>query len=967
MKTDFHPIACCHLAVLALTVSPLTSLAQIVINSPPTVIGDQFNLNAGETLNVTAGGQVGNSLRADDGSVVNISGGYVGLYFSAHSGSEVNISGGNVGSIDGALVSSITVFSDSVVTISGGTLGDEFQARSGSEVHISGGTVGREFDAALGSNVELLGGDFQLNGVAYTGDSITLKRFVDREGVFTGTFADGSSFLFSAQAGHFGDNLEGVTLTRVAVPPPDLTPKVINSPATDGPSGLRAGQILTVQTGGKLRNNFAAVDATLNIEGGTLGRNTETAGSVVDISGGSVGDFFYAYSGSEVNISGGAVGFRFEAFDSVVNISDGTVGALFMAHSGSVVDVTGGTVDSVRAESGSEIRITGGTVGAGFTLYNSLIAYSGTSVYISGGTIGSALSTEAGSNVELVGGEYRLNGAEYTGSSITLDSEDTFTGTLADGSSFSFSPVAGDELQGVILTSVTLPPLDLTPRVINTPVVIGPSGLRAGQTLTVQTGGQLPENFAVVNATLNIDGGMVGAGVEVTGGAMNISGGNVGAKLGAINSVVNMSGGTLGERSAARLGSVFNFSGGTVGSKFYAAPGGEVNISGGTVAFDFWARAGSDVELIGGEFRLNGANYTGGSITLGNNDVFTGTLADGSTFVFSRMANPLGDELENVSLTRATLPALDLTPRIVDSPVIGGPSGLRARQKLTVQAGGVLQDHFATVGAVLNIEGGVVGTGLEVEGSTVNILGGKVGDYFQAYGSEVKISGGEVGRFSAHPGTTVNITGGNLASFWSFSPIKQVKVNISDNAVIGYLDAYAGSVVRMTGGTVDGRFGVLNAVATITGGYVRGDLSLNNNSTLNISGGIVGGNLSTTSSTGTEISISGGTVEGLLTISSKVKINLFGRQFLLDGILLDGLQIGNAVTITDRDVNLSGVLADGTVFNFELNSKQLRGQDYFSPDALLTVTLVVPEPASLALVALGSLLLCRRWPKPAGT
>lgn len=724
-----------------------------------------------------------------------------------------------------------------------------------------------------------------------------------------------------------------------------LAQVIINAPPTviGDVFELNAGETLNVFPGGQVGHNFRAND-----------------GSIVNISGGDVGDYFYAYSGSAVNISGGIVGFRFEAFDSDVNISSGSVDNLFMAHSGSIVNISGGNVKSMRAESGSEIHITGGTIGAGFTLYNSIIAYSGAMVYITGGTAGSAFNAEAGSDVELVGGEFRLNGAEYTGGSITLDDEDVFTGTLADGSSFIFSPLTGDNLQAVILTQVIIPPLDLAPTIVNSPVIGGPSGLRAGQTLTVQEGGELRDNFAVVDATLNINGGTVGGGVEVTSGVVNIIGGVVGPRLDATNSIVNMSGGILGERSAANLGSVVNISSGTVGSKFYAAPDSQVNISGGVIAFDFWARAGSDVELIGGEFRLNGAAFHGNTITLGAHDVFTGTLADGSTFVFSRMANPLGDELQEVTLTRTMLPMLDPTPIVVNSPITVAPSGLRAGQTLTVQVGGELHDHFAAVDAVLNVEDGVVGDGLEAARSMVNISGGVVGDLFQAYDSNVNISGGEVGRFSAHPGTSVNITGGAIASVWSFSPTKQVVVDISGEAAIGYLDAYAGSVVNMAGGTVDGHFGVLSAVATISGGLVRGGLSLNNNSTVSFFGGTIAGNLTTTSSPGTEVNISGGHVEGFLTIRSAVELNLFGRQFLLDGILLDELQVGKSFTIADRNMILSGVLADGTAFSFDLNSRTTLNVDYISPDATLTVTLVVPEPASVTLTSLGYVLLLRR-------
>jgi hypothetical protein len=963
-----------------LAVTPATAFAQVVINAPPTVVRDGFFLHDGETLNVFTGGEVGHNLRANDGSTVNVSGGNVGLRFFANSGSEVNISGGNVGNIDGALVGSLTAFRDSVINISGGTVGDEFAALAGSYVNISGGTVGREFDATISSHVEIVGGEFRLNGVEFIVGTITLERFVDVDSVLTGTLADGSSFVFSPRAGHFGDNLEGVTLSRVALPTPDRTPQVVNSQVTEGPSGLRSGQSLTLQAGGKLRNNFAAIDATLNIQGGTLGRNTEVAASNVNISAGCVGDFFYAYSGSEVNISGGSVGFRFEAFDSEVNISGGTVGNNLIAHSGSEVSVAGGRVGSIWTEAGSKVNISGGSVGTGGNLSFSLAANSGSEVQITGGAIGFAFAALEGSNVELVGGEFRLNGDEFTGSSITLGSEDIFTGTLSDGSSFSFSPLAGDQMEAVNLTPVILPTLDLTPKNVDSPAGTGPSGLRAGQTLTVQAGGVLYENFSVVNATLNVEGGQVAGGVEVVRGTVNMSSGILGgganispyitndfsSGFDALDSVVNVSGGVVGQRSSARRGSILNISGGTIETKFNAMAGSEVRISGGAFGPDFRANPGSDVELIGGEFRLNGVNYTGNTITLGSGDVFTGTLADGSTFVFSTSAAFLGDKLDGVSLTRVTLPTLDTNPRIVGSPITGGPSGLRASQVLTVQAGGVLGDYFSAINAVLDIEGGAVGEGLEVSQSTVSVSGGEVGRYFQAYGSVVNISAGVVrDQLDARSGSIVNIYGGDVGSL--SSSVNSV-INMLGGIVQGTITAGVAGTVNISGGEVEGRIGVLGGVANISGGFVRESLAINNNSSVNISGGTIGGNLTTTSSSGTEVNISGGNVEGFFTIRSKVEFNLFGRYFHLDGIALNELQVGNAFTITDRNVNLSGLLADGTPFSLYLDSTNAAIEDYFSPDATLTVTLVVPEPASIGLITLGCcVLLWRRRSRSAST
>ena len=53
--------------------------------------------------------------------------------------------------------------------------------------------------------------------------------------------------------------------------------------------------------------------------------------------------------------------------------------------------------------------------------------------------------------------------------------------------------------------------------------------------------------------------------------------------------------------------------------------------------------------------------------------------------------------------------------------------------------------------------------------------------------------------------------------------------------------------------------------------------------------------------------------------------------------------VDQAFTIENRDVILTGLLADGTAFSFDLNTEFYYGE-FFSPDATLTVTLVSAVP-----------------------
>lgn len=674
------------------------------VNISGGTVGQSFNANSGSEVNIS-GGNIFRSFFARSGSTVNFSGGLMEGFFSADSGSEMNISGGSVNSF-------INAKSGSLVNFSGGTT-RRFSADSGGEANISGGILGT-LDAYSGSDVELIGGEFRLNGSGYNDDTISL----DTEDVITGTLADGSSFIFSSLT---SDRVNDVTLTVVDLPPIAPTPIILDAPLVSGTSGLRTGQELTVVEGGSLGDNFAVVDATLNVDAGAVGAYSKAHNSLVNISGGTVGSFFRALSGTEVNISGGMVGDDFAAYsDSIVNISGGTVGQ-----------------DS-SAESGSEVNISGGTVARYFEARPDSV------VNISGGTV---------------------------------------------------------------------------------------------------------------------DNGFVAASFSV----VNISGGTVGTVDANPNSIVNISGGTVGVGFDSRPGSFVNISGGTIG-RFFEAIASDVKISGGTLG-SFAVLCCDDVELIGGEFRLNGANFTGDTITMGDGDIFTGTLADGSSFIFNYLIRDLftTDKLQRVRLTTVDLPSADTNPIVLNAPIITGPSGLRTGQELTVVAGGSLRNNFAVVEATLNVEAGTVGDGAEAYNSLVNVSGGTVGSDFGAYSdSVVNIAGGTVGNdFRAHDGSAVNISGGTVGS--GFNAFSGSEVNISGGVIGAFFDAAWESVV-----------------------------------------------------------------------------NIRGSALSLDGTPMNDLPLGQPVTIPNRNVTLSGVLADGNPFSFYLNSDEYANGNFFSPGATITVTLEDP-------------------------
>ena len=92
---------------------------------------------------------------------------------------------------------------------------------------------------------------------------------------------------------------------------------------------------------------------------------------------------------------------------------------------------------------------------------------------------------------------------------------------------------------------------------------------------------------------------------------------------------------------------------------------------------------------------------------------------------------------------------------------------------------------------------------------------------------------------------------------------------------------------------------------------------------------------------GGEVNISGGNLGNFRANPDSV-VNLIGRRFFLDGVELGALQEDQAFTITDRNVLLSGLLADGGQFSLPLNGFPTDVGFFFSADATFNVTLTNP-------------------------
>ena len=261
-------------------------------------------------------------------------------------------------------------------------------------------------------------------------------------------------------------------------------------------------------------------------------------------------------------------------------------------------------------------------------------------------------------------------------------------------------------------------------------------------------------------------------------------------------------------------------------------------------------------------------------------------------------------------------------------------------------------------------DGSGSGLSVAIRRSELNITGGTLGDSVQFIDSEVNFSNGVIGDRAriTDSSTTFNVTGGEIGDLLS---LQSATLNFSGGVIGDNFLArgsslsstqFAAAVVNISGGIIGERFGVSgNSVVNIDGGVigdffgVSRDRSGTNNNVVNISNGEIGSNFS---ALGGVVNISGGTIgrgegtflatDGVVNLSGGViqdrlgvvrgDFNLFVLQYELSEGAQDSPVIGETATITSREGTISGTLADGTEFSYDLA--------FFRETANLSVTQV---------------------------
>ena len=874
-----------------------------IVDVPPSIVGNDQAIESDTQLNVLDGGQVGislsvgspdgssanvelnvlggtvgNRLEAFHGSTVNVTAGFIGPFFDANSGSIVNISGGFI-------ADDFDAFAGSTVSINGGTVANGFGIGPGSVVTISGGAVGDRLVAAAGSSVTLAGGEFRLDGML-----IDTVGTVDVSGgqLLSGTLADGSPFAFSSSDGDlFAPDSLRIELAEIR----PIGNLILTASIDPLPPGIREGQSLVVDNGAVVDDHFAAGRGSqVTVEqGGAIGANLESVGAMVSVQGGSIGDRFDAFLGSTTTISGGTVGSDFDALR------------------------------------GSSVAVSGGSVGPRFT------AWDGSEMRIAGGTIGEGFQTQLGSNVVLSGDEFRLNGAAMGPGPIEFPVDATLSGTFADGSPFAFSYSDGDRFAPgtLVLESAELPPVGPAQTVASAGNL--PTGIRRGQTLVVDNGGIVGDDFSAgVDSIVNVNqGGKIGDNFEATGAEVTISGGQVGDRFDAFagshvillngsvgdefdaerGSNISVAGGTIGNQfdangaevtitsgtvghfSAVNAGSVVSITGGTVGQFFDANAGSIVNIAGGVVRERFEARPGSTVNISAGSVRDRPAALGGSSVhisggTVGNRfeivrdavvTISGGAIgdrlvaADGSSVTIS------GGEFQLNGVELNQLGPLDIPRGATVSGTLadGTPFAFNSDDRDSLANGTLTLDEIdlpAIGPAQLVATIDSIPLGIRQGQSLVVDTGGSVGDHFGAgAGSDVRIEGGTIGENLEAVGATVAVIDGTIGD---------------------HMDAFNGSTIK------------------VFGGHVGDDLGAFNGSEVEILGGVVGAEFHAYG--GSTVTLRGGFVDDEIDVASGSTLTIFGGEFRLGPEPVETIgTIGGSVEST-----LSGTLSDGTPFAF---------------------------------------------------
>ena len=231
--------------------------------------------------------------------------------------------------------------------------------------------------------------------------------------------------------------------------------------------------------------------------------------------------------------------------------------------------------------------------------------------------------------------------------------------------------------------------------------------------------------------------------------------------------------------------------------------------------------------------------------------------------------------------------------------------------------------------------------------SHVFVCGGSIAHYLYAYDtSRITVSSGSIGSYGYERDGRVTCVGDS-------------QVSVSGGEIRGYLHAYDNSQVSVSGGSIGRSLSAHgNSQVDVSGGSIDGGLAAYGDSQVSISGGSIKHGSSPTWALvawhNSRVTVSGGSIDGIVRAGKEgettTSVIIFeGGDFAINGTPVGWGEYGTG----GRDFvhgALTGTLANGDSLDSEF---------YIYGDSRIVL---VPEPATLSLLTLGSLALLR-WRK----
>lgn len=269
---------------------------------------------------------------------------------------------------------------------------------------------------------------------------------------------------------------------------------------------------------------------------------------------------------------------------------------------------------------------------------------------------------------------------------------------------------------------------------------------------------------------------------------------------------------------------------------------------------------------------------------------------------------------------------------VINVPPDPTPAVLSAGQTLNVTGQLYIEVDdvlFAQSGSVVNFFDGsyIEGSGdlIAQAGSVANLYGGMLYDH-ASFAGELNVFGDGFFSYNASNTDQVLIAGGDNSVVFD-----NVDARMTGGSI--YLIAGNGSTFDLEGGVLEGIESYGELIVNITGGEIPGGGFLGSETVVTISGGL----LADPQNSSFEYAGSG-------------VLSLVGSDFAVDGLPLPRLAPGEAIEISQRNVELTGTLQDGSPFTYPLNW----------PDLTYRVVGGVPSPGGLALLGPAVLIGGRR-------